>query len=45
MKRRNARATVGGALFGLWVALVGMLLMTSAACPDNEVFCLVKDMR
>jgi hypothetical protein len=45
MKRRTVRVTVGGALAGLWIAFLGLLLMTSAACPDNQVFCVVENAR
>lgn len=30
-------------LFVAAVSLLSALLMTSAACPDGEVFCLVKE--
>lgn len=45
MKRRTAFSAVCSALAGLWIALLGFLLMSSAACPDNEVFCFVEDVR
>lgn len=30
-------------LFWMLVSFASALLMTSAACPDGEVFCLVKE--